>query len=168
MWWHLQETTKYQLEVLAKLLTSTNFECEFQDVKTADLMAWPKHYWHSVIVLFSDTRKPSDASRAAQRVGLARQLHGRQPEGDAKTTGIIGNMALVNSCFHTRKKFSENYLQFGHVSCRILANHVLGRKKFKNMGLKWRQTICLPGASACLAPALGPSQLHGAEGVMSG
>jgi len=84
--WYLQETTKCQEEVLAKLLTSTNFEYEFQDVKIADLIAWPKHYWHSVTVLFSDTRKPSDASRAGQRVGLAGQLHGRQPVEGAETS----------------------------------------------------------------------------------
>jgi len=42
--WLLQDTAKCQEEVLAKLLTSTNFEYEFQDVKTADFISWPKHY----------------------------------------------------------------------------------------------------------------------------
>jgi hypothetical protein len=82
--WLLEDTAKCQEEVLAKLLTSTNFEYEFQDVKTSDFISWPKH--HSVIVLFSDTRKPSDASRAGRRVGLAGQLHGRKPKGGAKTS----------------------------------------------------------------------------------
>ena len=77
-------------------------------------------------------------------------------------------MVLVNSCFHTRKNFSENNFQLVYVPCRNVAKHALGRKKFKNMDLKWHQTVCLPGASACFGPALGPSQLHGAEGFMAG
>lgn len=58
-------------------------------------------------------------------------------------TGMIGNVVLVNSSFHTRKDFSENYLQFGHASSKCFASPVLGRKRLKNIGLEGRQIISL-------------------------
>jgi hypothetical protein len=51
-------------------------------------------------------------------------------------TGIIGNMVPVNSGFHARKNFSENYPQFGH--------SLSGRKSLKRSGFKWCQIISLP------------------------
>jgi hypothetical protein len=42
--WLLKDTTKYQEDALAKLITPTKFEYEFQDVNTADLISWPKHH----------------------------------------------------------------------------------------------------------------------------
>jgi len=37
-------------------------------------------------------------------------------------------MVLVNSGFHTRKNFSEKYLQCGHAPSKVFASPVLGRK----------------------------------------
>ena len=73
--WHLKETTKCQEEIVSKLLESTNFWYEFQAVKTADLISWPEALLHTVSsCLFSDTIKPSGASRAGLGVGPAGQL----------------------------------------------------------------------------------------------
>ena len=43
-------------------------------------------------------------------------------------TGIIGDMAQVNSGFHKQKNLSENDLQFGHVTSKVLVIPVLGPK----------------------------------------
>lgn len=53
-----------------------------------------------------------------------------------------------------RNNFSENYLQFRHALPKTFASPVLGRKSFKNIGLKGRRTIKLPGAPTCLGRAL--------------
>jgi hypothetical protein len=63
-------------------------------------------------------------------------------------------MVLVNLGFHTRKNLSENNPQFGHAFSKIFSSPVLGRKSLKNIGLKWRRIIRLPGASTSLRPAL--------------
>ena len=68
---------------------------------------------------------------------------GRQRTRGAKTfTGIIVNVVLVLSGFHTRKSFSENYTQVGHTRqpCRR-------PKNLKNIGFKGRQIINLPGGA---------------------
>ena len=59
-------------------------------------------------------------------------------------TGIIGNMVLVSSGFHTRKNFSENFLQLGHVSSKVIASLVLGRKCLKNIRLKGAKLLACP------------------------
>jgi hypothetical protein len=43
-----------------------------------------------------------------------------------EVTGMIGNMALVNSDFLNVKDFSKNYPQFGHVPSKMFASPVLG------------------------------------------
>ena len=42
-------------------------------------------------------------------------------------TGVIGNTALVNSGFHTRNSFFENYPLFGQVPSERFASPFLGR-----------------------------------------
>jgi hypothetical protein len=69
-------------------------------------------------------------------------------------------MALVYSRFHTRKNFSENCLQFGHVTCRIVANHVLGRKRNWEYGFEvapnylpaWGVRMSRPGLGSVSTP----------------
>lgn len=53
-----------------------------------------------------------------------------------------------------RNNFSENYPHFRHAVPKTFANPVVGRKNFKNIGLKGRENINLPGAPACLGQAL--------------
>jgi hypothetical protein len=50
-------------------------------------------------------------------------------------------MALINSGFHIRKNFSENYPQFGHAPQKISTQSYL-----KKIGFKGRQIVSLPGA----------------------
>jgi len=59
-------------------------------------------------------------------------------------------MMLINSGFHTRNNLSENIPQFGHAPSELFASPVLGRKSLKNVGLKGRRIINLPGAPTCL------------------
>jgi len=40
-------------------------------------------------------------------------------------------MELVNSGFHTRKNFSENYPHFNHAPCIMFTSPVLRPKRFK-------------------------------------
>ena len=54
-----------------------------------------------------------------------------------------------------RNSFSENYPQCGHVTSKIFANLVLGRKRSKNIVLKGCQIISLPGEPTCLGLAEG-------------
>jgi hypothetical protein len=63
-------------------------------------------------------------------------------------------MLPINPGFHTGNNLSENIQQFGHAPSELLANIILGRKSFKNIGLKDRRIINLPGVSTCLWPAL--------------
>ena len=42
---------------------------------------------------------------------------------------VIGNMVLVNSCFHTRNNLPENNPHFGHTPSELFASYVLGRKR---------------------------------------
>jgi hypothetical protein len=77
-------------------------------------------------------------------------------------TEIIGNMVLVNSGFHMRETFSENYPHLGHEPPTIFASPVLRRKTLKKyISFKGRLLACsghqvfnLPGAPTCLGPAL--------------
>jgi hypothetical protein len=55
-------------------------------------------------------------------------------------------MVLIKSRFHTRNNLSENILQFGHAPLELFGSPILGRKSLKNIGLKWRRIIRLPGA----------------------
>ena len=61
---------------------------------------------------------------------------------------------LINSGFHTRNNLSENIPQFGHAPSELFASPLLGRKSLKNIGLKGRRIINLPGAPTCLGLAL--------------
>jgi len=63
-------------------------------------------------------------------------------------------MVFVNSGFHTRKKFSKTYTQFGHVPSKSFANLVSDRKSLNNIGSKVRQIISQPWGPTCLGPAL--------------
>jgi hypothetical protein len=72
-------------------------------------------------------------------------------------------MLTVNSGFNTRKKFSENYPQFGHVPSKRFATLLIVLESLKNIVLKARQIISLPGgaklltfkgAPTCFWPAL--------------
>jgi len=51
--------------------------------------------------------------------------------GRQDANGKIGNLVLVNSGFHTRNNFTENYSKFGHAPSRTFASPVLGRKFLK-------------------------------------
>jgi hypothetical protein len=62
-------------------------------------------------------------------------------------TGIIRNMVLVNS---------ENYRQYLLAPSKIFASFFLGRKNVKNVRLRGRRIIILPGASMCLWQAMMP------------
>ena len=61
---------------------------------------------------------------------------------------------LINSGFHTRNNLPENIPQFGHAPSELFASPLLGRKSLKNIGLKGRRIINLPGAPTCLGLAL--------------
>jgi hypothetical protein len=62
-------------------------------------------------------------------------------------TGIIGNMVLVNSVFDMWKDFSKKYPQFGYMPSKMFASLVLCWKSLKNIYLKGRQIISLPGGA---------------------
>lgn len=49
---------------------------------------------------------------------------------------------------------SENYPQFGHLLLKRFASPVLGRKNLRNIGLKRRHIISLPGVTTYLGPVL--------------
>jgi len=61
---------------------------------------------------------------------------------------------LINSGFHTRNKLAENIQQFVNAPSALFASPILGRKSLKNIDLKGRRIINLPGASTCLGPAV--------------
>ena len=54
-------------------------------------------------------------------------------------------MNLVNSNFHTRNNFSENYPQFGHAPLKISPSPVLGWEYLKNIGFNGGQIITIKG-----------------------
>jgi hypothetical protein len=58
----------------------------------------------------------------------------------------MGNMVLVNSGFHMQHILSERYAQSGHAPSVKFANPVLNWESLKNISLKERQIINLPGA----------------------
>ena len=61
-------------------------------------------------------------------------------------TGIVRNLVLVHSGFPHAKKFSKNYLQFGHAPSKTLTIPVLGRKILKNVIFK--EPNCWPAHGA--------------------
>ena len=61
---------------------------------------------------------------------------------------------LINSGFHMRNNLSANIQQFGHAPSEMFGSPILGRKSLKNIGVKGRRIINLPGAPTCLGPAL--------------
>jgi len=63
----------------------------------------------------------------------------------ADIAGIIGNMVLINSGFHKRNNLSENTPQFGHTPSELFASPILCRKSLRNIGLKERRIIIVPG-----------------------
>jgi len=63
----------------------------------------------------------------------------------ADIAGIIGNMVLINSGFHKRNNLSENTPQFGHTPSELFASLILCQKSLRNIGLKGRRIIILPG-----------------------
>ena len=63
----------------------------------------------------------------------------------ADIAGIIGNMVLINSGFHKRNNLSENIPQFGHTAWELFASPILCRKSLRNIGLKERRIIIVPG-----------------------
>jgi len=75
-------------------------------------------------------------------------------QGRKAVTGIIGNMVLINSGFHTRDNLSENIPQLRHAPSGLFGSPILGRKNLKNIDLKRRRIINLPGAPTCLGPSL--------------
>ena len=74
--------------------------------------------------------------------------------GRKAVTGIIGNMVLINSGFHTRNNLSEDIPQLRHAPSELFGSPIVGRKNLKNVGLKRRRIINLPGVPTCLGPAL--------------
>ena len=54
-------------------------------------------------------------------------------------------MVLINSGFHKRNNLSENIPQFGHTPSELFASPILCRKSLRNVGLKGRRIIILPG-----------------------
>jgi hypothetical protein len=68
----------------------------------------------------------------------------------------MGTMVLVYSGSHMQHILSEYYAQLGHAHSVIFANPVLNWESLKNISLKERQIINLPGASICLEPT-GPT-----------
>jgi len=64
-------------------------------------------------------------------------------------------IVLVNSGFHTWNSFSENYKRFRPKATYIFPSHLLDPKCLKNISIMRRQVIGLPGATACLGPAVG-------------
>jgi hypothetical protein len=71
---------------------------------------------------------------------------GRQPIRIAKLSlGLIENVELVTSGFHTRKNFSENYQNLRHTFSKI--RHSCPRTKMlKKIGFDVYQIIGLPAA----------------------
>jgi hypothetical protein len=61
-------------------------------------------------------------------------------------------MVLINSDFHTRNNLSENIPQYGRAPSELFASPIFGRKSLKNVSLKGRRIINLPGS-----PRLGPA-----------
>jgi hypothetical protein len=91
---------------------------------------------------------------AGLRGGPAEQLPGAPTCNGRYVTGIIGSMGLVNLGYHTRKKCSDKYPQFGHVPSKIFASPTVGRKSLNNTDFKGSRIIKLPGTHICLGPAL--------------
>ena len=76
---------------------------------------------------------------AGLRGGPAEQLPGAPTCNGRYVTGIIGSMGLVNLGYHTRKKCSDNYPQFGHGPSTIFASPIVGRRSLNNTDFKqWR------------------------------
>jgi hypothetical protein len=63
-------------------------------------------------------------------------------------------MVLENSLFPHVKKFFRKLSTVSVRALKTFASTVLGRKGFKNIGLKGRQITNLPWASICIGPAL--------------
>jgi len=62
-------------------------------------------------------------------------------------------MVPVNADLHMQKNFSEKYPHFSTLPQEDLPA-VLGRKYFRNIGLKKCQIISQLGVATCLGPAL--------------
>jgi hypothetical protein len=61
-------------------------------------------------------------------MGQPRNCPGLHPK---TVTGIMTDIVLANSGFHTLKNFSENYPKFWHTPSERFASPVLGQKMFK-------------------------------------
>jgi hypothetical protein len=91
---------------------------------------------------------------AGLRGGPAEQLPGAPTCNGRYVTGIIGSVGLVNLGYHTRKKCSDNYLQFRHAPSKIFASPTVGRKSLNKTDFKGRRIIKFPGTHIRLGPAL--------------
>ena len=65
-------------------------------------------------------------------------------------------MVLVNLRFYMRQNFYETNPQFGQAPLEYFVSRLIGLKTSKNISLKGRQFIDLPGASTRLGPGLTP------------
>lgn len=63
-------------------------------------------------------------------------------------------MGLVNLGYHTRKKCSDNYPQFGHALSKVFASPTVGSRSLNNTDFKGSRIIKLPGTHIWLGPAL--------------
>jgi hypothetical protein len=111
----------------------------------------------------SNVRRDVEGRKGKQRLhtagaGLrgrpAEQLPGAPTCNGRYVTGIIGSMGLVNLGYHTRKKCSDNYRQFGHAPSKIFVSLIVRRKSLNNIDFKGIGIFKLPGTHICLGPAL--------------
>lgn len=110
--------------------------------RLSDITAWSGRLWQLAWARLS--------GESAGQLPKPPNCKGRQG-----VTGITGNMAILNSGFHAWKFFFfGNYPKFGHVPSNIFSSPLLGRKGTKNVGLKGRKIISLPGAHKDLGPTL--------------
>ena len=60
---------------------------------------------------------------------------GVKQRGVQEGLDVVGNMALVSTSSHSRKNFSEKYLQFEYAPTINFASHARGQKILKNIRL---------------------------------
>ena len=115
-----------------------------------------------VAVAFVKLFAGSEITKRTISVSPTNRKAGQLPEAPTyeehyDVTGITGNMAPVNLGFHKQKNLSENDLQFGHVTSKVLVNSVLGQKcllsilvlrSAKLLACMAHQVTGLPGAVA--------------------
>jgi hypothetical protein len=96
----------------------------------------------SIFMLFLPERKAAKPRNGISCRPVSQLPRAPNYRGLQDLAGIIADMALVNSGFHMRKNFFEDYPHLGHAPTKIFSSRVLG------------QTFSVPGAPTNLGSGL--------------